>query len=186
MIRTAIARVCAAAMIGVAGWRAYECIGPLRVLLSARDGRAFERTLDSAVGDIRVEGDSVAAETAGRRLSRSPSIVFVYHTGCSVCSRTMASWAHLARQARGAQPDAGVYALSIESLDKQRDYWAPLSAADVRLLQLADTANLASKLGTTTVPATLVVRNGRIISVTRGIVGPRTQARILRLLAGVG
>lgn len=183
-MRAAFSRLCAVALIGVIAWKAYECSAPVGALLRAREGRAFERTPNSVASALRVVADTGSGSPAVSRLVQSPSIVFVYHSGCSACARTMAAWAHLARQARSEHPEIGVFALSVEPFALQRSYWGPLSAIGVRLLQLTDTVGLESAAGTRTVPATLVLRDGRVVSVHRGIVGPRGQARILRLLAG--
>lgn len=176
-----LARVCAAAIAATCLWQAFECIPQARAVLKARAGSAREQTFHADLARIPLVADQ--AGTASFRDVRrdTRALILVYSSTCPNCARTIASWVQLAHDARGTAPDAGLYALSIESLQTQRTYWEPLSQLGIRLLTLSDSSTF-ERLGTETVPATLVVKNGYIVSVTRSVIGPRARARILSLL----
>jgi hypothetical protein len=176
-----LARVCAAAIAATCLWQAFECIPQGRAVIRARAGGAREQALHSALAGIPLVADQEGTASFRDVRHDARALIFVYSSTCPNCARTIASWVQLAHDARGAAPDAGLYALSIESLQTQRKYWEPLSHLGIRLLTLSDSSTFA-RLGTETVPATLVVHNGYIVSVTRSVVGPRARARILSLL----
>ena len=111
------------------------------------------------------------------------TVLLLYSTTCSACSSNMTNWMTLVADVHRRAPAVLVAAVRLESMQKQADYWGAVSTPEsVRLLSALDVGALERQIGTRLVPATIIVRHGRVVETEIGVLGPERQASVLRLL----
>jgi hypothetical protein len=143
-------------------WRAFR--GDFRI---ERPGTALEGTLARRDGSGGIDIDTLTA------------LVLVYHGDCSACRASTDNWVRLASQLKTRYP--AVPALIVLSRTTGTEPLPrALGAAFDELQVVRDSVEHALKAPF--VPATLVIRRGRLEAIASGSIGPRRRKRLLDLV----
>lgn len=115
-------------------------------------------------------------------LAAKSALVLVFDTKCGACKENMPRWIDLILDLRQRNLGVPVYALSLDSgtVEPLR-YWEPLSRVVTVVKPLRD-LDVQKFLGNYRVPATAVVRDGRVAVVHVGTIGKRRRSFILQSL----
>lgn len=114
-------------------------------------------------------------------LSGKSALILLYDDKCPACKDNMPRWMDLLVELRQRTPAVPVIAVSLDSLDRQHAYWSGLTHA-VQLAQPTDSSVLSRILGTSRLPSTIVVRDGRPVVYHVGAVGDWRRDFLLRTL----
>ena len=112
-------------------------------------------------------------------LRRQTAVVLLYDDHCPACKDNMPRWLDLIVELRKAHPRTPVFAVSLDVMAKQRAYWVGLDST-VILRQLLSSTDMVNNFGTTSIPSTVVVRDGRVVAIHTGAIGKWRRAFILR------
>lgn len=117
-------------------------------------------------------------------LDSSTALVLIYSPTCSACIANTDNWLRLGGELRAAHPDIPILLVAAPKDSLSR----PLLPVELRSAfkeYSFDSGGVESALGVRILPATVVLRGGRIGTVVYGVVGPRRRARIVRAFAGL-
>ena len=109
------------------------------------------------------------------------ALVLLYDNRCPACKDNMPRWMDLLAELRRRDARIPVFAISDDPLDAQRNYWNVLQAA-VDLRQPLLRSAMGDNFGTTSIPSTVVVRQGKVVAVQTGAIGPWRREFLLRQL----
>jgi hypothetical protein len=166
------------ALIALAWAAAVAAIIP--VGLALRGDFKFDRPEQPAKGEItRVGADSMPS----LRLDSATALVLIYSSKCSQCKANTDNWLRLAAEMRARRNDVPVYVVSTPADSTGRpDLPASLRAAfhEYRL----SVGDVPTDFRSRFIPATVVLRRGRVDLIAYGVIGPRRRSRIVAAFDG--
>jgi hypothetical protein len=124
-------------------------------------------------------------DASGREVSldlrRKNAVLLFYDTHCGPCAANVSRWIDLLLELRSAGRAADVIAVSFEEPRVGVEYWGAL-ARTVRIVQPADREDFTRHFPPIGTPTTMLVRNGALVAVQGGTMGPARREFLIRQL----
>jgi len=179
--RSAVRRVAATLwIVAVIVAAVYTVAGAARYSLQLADifrGRFGMQTRTSST-PLRLRRDVPQLQVVDDRglpaqlnLAGQTAIVLLSDDHCAACKDNFPRWLDLIDEVRSSHPNVPIYAMSLDAVPLQHAYWAGLDSL-VRLRQIHSGNDMLDNFGTTSIPSTIVVRDGHVASLHVGAVGP--------------
>ena len=146
-----------------------------------RVARGVFRTVRPEPRDVRWS-EILSAEAASevQSMSSGNTLLLVYNTTCSTCSRNTEKWLTFIAETRERFPTLRVIAASVEPFDVQRAYGSHIRPHAVQMAKIEDVDQLVARIGTNPVPATVLISSGRVVESHIGLVGTERRARLIQ------
>lgn len=134
-----------------------------------------------------VFADTRDSAAATLNLSRGAALVLLFDTRCTACRDNMPRWLDLLARVQRAPTRLPVYAINLDSGDVRSAAGAAARyrhgvAAPVQVVQAAVPEAVRRAFSENRTPATIATRDGRILAIHAGAVGPWRQNFLLRTL----
>lgn len=119
------------------------------------------------------------------RLDTLSGLVLVYNAQCTACQSNTDNWVRLVADLRVHSPNMPIYLVAAPHDSMGRTSISPW-LSNVFPEYLLPSTVVDSALGVTLLPATVVVKRGRVVRRMTGILGPRRREAVLLALATEG
>jgi hypothetical protein len=147
--------------------------------------KAIRGDFRTEVPDRRATGLLMAMDYANSpptiQLDSATAVIFVYSAKCAACEANTDNWLRLRAALREHVPRVPVIAVPAPQ-DRIGRPEVPSSLHDALPEYRLKSGTVRLSLGVDILPATVVVSQGRVRSVSYGIVGPRRRARLVNLV----